>query len=65
MQQETASLPARLEVGVSGGALGVLGLSIPLPIKGTGQVDLMYLDRDLRIFRSPDLGSTAVQMRSQ
>ena len=42
----------------------MVGLSIPLPIKFTGRVDLMYLDRDLSSSHSPDVGSTAVQMRS-
>jgi hypothetical protein len=43
------------------GALHVLGTTIPLPIRGTGVFDVVYLGPQLRVFRSG--GALAVQVR--
>lgn len=35
---------------------------VPLPISGKGTFEILYLDPPLRIFRSPEIGSIAVQL---
>lgn len=39
----------------------MLGARVPLPIQGTGQFTIVYLDDQLRVFRSG--GALAVQVR--
>lgn len=63
VQEDATSLPMRIVASVATGQLIAFGFNIPLPIKGSGLVDLLYLDQDVRIFRSPQ-GSVTVQKRA-
>ena len=56
------TLPLRIRATVASGALQVGSLlRVPLPICGAGEVDLVYADRDVRVFRQPN-GGLAVQV---
>lgn len=48
---------------VAAGRLSAFGFVIPLPIKGSGLVNLLYLDQEVRIFRCLH-GSVTVQKRA-
>lgn len=61
-QDATSTLPLRIKALVSSGALRAFGREIPLPIKGSDEVELLYLDRDVRVLRSPQF-SIVVQLR--
>lgn len=56
-------LPKRIQANISAGQLHIAGLTIPLPIRGTGYFEVMYLDERLRVFRSG--GAIAVQVKEQ
>lgn len=62
-EEDATSLPMRIVASVATGQLIAFGFNIPLPIKGSGLVDLLYLDQNVRIFRSPQ-GSVTVQKRA-
>uniref|UniRef100_A0A383WJ09 Plastid lipid-associated protein/fibrillin conserved domain-containing protein n=1 Tax=Tetradesmus obliquus TaxID=3088 RepID=A0A383WJ09_TETOB len=63
LDDDASSLPAAIQANISSGLLHVLGLDIPLPIKGTGQFEVVWLDTNLRVFRSS--GAVSVQIRQQ
>jgi hypothetical protein len=63
LQDDSLSLPAPIQANISSGLLHILGLDIPLPIKGTGQFEVVWLDSNLRVFRSS--GAVSVQIRRQ
>lgn len=56
-----ASLPLRVTARVTSGALRVGSLQVPLPIRGEGEVDLVYVDERVRVFRQAN-GGLAVQV---
>ncbi|EKX38422.1 hypothetical protein GUITHDRAFT_115394 [Guillardia theta CCMP2712] len=53
LQPERTFTPKMFQAGIQSGTLHVLGLEIPLPIRGRGFAKLLYLDRNVRIFQSP------------
>jgi hypothetical protein len=59
-QDGTATLPKRIDAFIERGNIIVGDTNILLPIKGTGYFDVMYLDKQLRIFRGNN-GSLAIQ----
>jgi len=52
-QSTSDRTPKFYTADIDQGALNVLGLRIPLPIKGRGVAKLLYHDANLRIFESP------------
>lgn len=58
------TLPLRIRATVSSGALQVGALRVPLPIQGRGEVDLVYADGTVRVFRQPN-GGLAVQVERE
>lgn len=57
--------PALVRASIEGGALEAWGARLPLPIRGSGLVEVAYLDpQGLRIFRAIN-GSVSVQMRER
>lgn len=50
-----------MQANITSGNLHLFGLDVPLPIRGVGTFEVLYLDDSLRIFRS--FGSYAVQVR--
>eukprot|EP00878_Enallax_costatus_P004452 GHUV01004692.1.p1 GENE.GHUV01004692.1~~GHUV01004692.1.p1 ORF type:complete len:249 (+),score=59.85 GHUV01004692.1:276-1022(+) len=61
--EETTVLPIPVQANISSGLLHLFGLDIPLPIRGTGRFDVVYLDDKLRVFRSG--GAISVQVKQQ
>lgn len=64
IQGDSSNTPVEIEATVEKGALHLFGLRIPLPIKGSGKVNLVYIDNKskiMRIFNSQ--GSISVQVR--
>ncbi|KAF6254802.1 hypothetical protein COO60DRAFT_1634660 [Scenedesmus sp. NREL 46B-D3] len=59
----SSNLPAPIQANIRSGLLHVLGLDIPLPIRGTGRFEVAWLDGNLRVFRSS--GAVTVQIRQQ
>lgn len=55
------TLPTRFVANIERGSVVVGQRTINLPIAGQGEFDVMYLDRQLRIFRGAN-GSLAVQV---
>eukprot|EP00877_Chromochloris_zofingiensis_P012112 jgi/Chrzof1/7154/Cz02g13040.t1 len=55
------NMPKAVKANIQQGNLHIFGFDIPLPIKGTGMFEVMYLDDTLRIFKSG--ASYAVQAR--
>ena len=62
MQDDSATTPVWIEASIDSGCLHVGGREIGLPIRGSGQVSVAYLDASMRIFRDRR-GSTTVQVR--
>lgn len=60
---ENGRLPVMIRASVEGGKVCVLGKEIELPIRGKGEVKLMFIDDRLRVFQSPRNGATTVQVR--
>ena len=52
-QSTSDRTPKFYTADIDQGTLNVLGLRIPLPIKGRGVAKLLYHDANLRIFESP------------
>eukprot|EP00775_Hariotina_reticulata_P005867 gene5867-6108_t len=48
----SAICPKKIQANISSGMIHVLGFDVPLPIKGTGEFEVVYLDDRIRIFRS-------------
>ncbi len=46
------SCPKSLQANISSGLINLWGLQVPLPIKGSGVFEVLYLDDELRVFRS-------------
>jgi hypothetical protein len=63
LQDDGVNLPAAIQANISSGLLHILGLDIPLPIRGSGQFEVAWLDSNLRVFRSS--GAVTVQIRQQ
>eukprot|EP00879_Flechtneria_rotunda_P009528 GHRR01009973.1.p1 GENE.GHRR01009973.1~~GHRR01009973.1.p1 ORF type:complete len:234 (+),score=80.09 GHRR01009973.1:211-912(+) len=57
----SATLPQRVRADITSGSLHIAGLDIPLPIRGTGEFNVVYLDDKLRVFESA--GAISVQVR--
>lgn len=62
MQGASATTPQRVKAYISSGNLRAFGRDIALPIKGTGEFEVLYCDGSVRVFRSS--GSLAVQVRA-
>lgn len=60
-QDESPGLPAPIQANISSGLIHLWGLDVPLPIRGTGYFEVVYLDDRLRVFRSG--GALAVQVK--
>ncbi len=63
-QPPATQLPIHIQATVTSGTLHMLNdaLQVPLAfIRGTGEVSLVYVDRDMRVFRQGN-GSLAVQV---
>lgn len=58
-----ATMPVDIVASIERGALHVLGARVPLPIRGSGEVQLAYLGGPVRVFRAPSTGSVTVQVR--
>ena len=54
--------PKAIQANIESGKLCLRGLEVPLPIRGSGRFEVMFLDEELRIFRSG--GSIAVQIKA-
>lgn len=54
----------RTDVNISGGGVYVGALKLPLPVKGTGYVDWLYLDDELRVTRGSK-GSLFIHTKEQ
>lgn len=52
-----------MQANITSGLLHIFGLDIPLPIRGTGQFEVLYLDEKLRVFRSGR--AISVQVKQQ
>ena len=64
-QGQSTRMPLDLEASIERGALHILGRTLPLPISGTGSVQLAYTDGEaVRIFRSGN-GSVSVQVKRE
>lgn len=63
VQDDSVSLPKSIQANITSGNIHVWGLDIPLPIRGTGYFEVVYLDDRLRVFRSG--GALAVQVKEQ
>jgi hypothetical protein len=63
LQDDGRNLPAPIQANISSGLLHILGLDIPLPIRGTGQFEVAWLDSNMRVFKSS--GAVTVQIRQQ
>lgn len=66
LQDDIRTTPKRISVTITQGRLRLGGVELPLPIRGSGRFEVVYLDRDLRIFRSPfppGQGTLTVQVR--
>ncbi|GBF91172.1 metallo-dependent phosphatase [Raphidocelis subcapitata] len=53
--------PQAVRADIERGALHAFGLDIPLPIRGSGRFEVLYLDDALRVFRSGN--AVTVQMK--
>lgn len=62
-QDNSPILPKTIQANITSGLLHLFGLDIPLPIRGTGRFEVLYLDERLRVFRSG--GALAVQVKEQ
>lgn len=60
-EDDSMETPKAVSALISSGSLHLFGITIPLPIRGTGVFQVEYLDDCLRIFRSG--GAIAVQVR--
>ncbi|KAI8469863.1 MAG: hypothetical protein J3K34DRAFT_521872 [Monoraphidium minutum] len=56
-----AATPKAIRADIAFGSLHAFGRDIPLPIRGSGRFEVMYLDDTLRVFRSG--GSISVQVK--
>lgn len=61
VQDKAQTLPVNVKADIAGGNLQIFGKTLQLPIKGSGEVTIAYLDDSLRIFCSRT--GTAVQLR--
>ena len=61
MQDQTKTLPVKVRADIQGGRLQWAGKTLQLPIKGSGEVSIAYLDDTLRVLCSRT--GTAVQVR--
>ncbi|KAK9831088.1 hypothetical protein WJX74_003034 [Apatococcus lobatus] len=61
--EASPNLPKTIMAKVAGGSAKIGDLQIPLPIKGTGTVDLLYIDNSIRIFQNSQ-GSRVVQRKA-
>lgn len=62
-QDDSLDLPKPIQANIRSGLIHLWGLDIPLPIRGTGYFDVVYLDDRLRVFKSG--GALAVQVKQQ
>lgn len=60
---DSPSLPKPIQANISSGCIHVFGVDIPLPIRGTGLFEVVYLDERVRVFRSG--GALAVQVKEE
>lgn len=51
-----------MRADIDGGLLHVLGWDVPLPIRGSGEFEVVYLNKQLRVFRSGS--AVSVQVRA-
>jgi len=63
LQDDSPSLPKPIQANISSGCIHVFGVDIPLPIRGTGLFEVVYLDERVRVFRSG--GALAVQVKEE
>ena len=61
MQGQTQTMPVSVRADIAGGKLEWAGTTLPLPIKGSGEVSIAYLDDSLRVLCSRT--GVAVQVR--
>ena len=64
LQGSAARLPLDVQANIEGGELLIGSLKVPLPISGTGQFSVMYVDPDIRVFSDPQRGTVSVQMKA-
>jgi ATP-dependent RNA helicase DDX54/DBP10 len=62
-QDDSLDLPKAIQANISTGLIHLWGLDIPLPIRGTGYFEVVYLDDRLRVFKSK--GALAVQVKQE
>eukprot|EP00891_Asterochloris_glomerata_P002282 jgi/Astpho2/2282/Aster-x0524 len=63
-QGSAARLPLNVQANIKGGELLIGSFRVPLPISGTGQFSVMYVDPDIRVFSDPQRGTVSVQMKA-
>ncbi len=61
MQGQTQNMPVTVRADIAGGKLKWAATTLPLPIKGSGEVSIAYLDDSLRVLCSRT--GTAVQIK--
>lgn len=64
LQGSAARLPLNVQANIKGGELLIGSFRVPLPISGTGQFSVMYVDPDIRVFSDPQRGTVSVQMKA-
>ena len=64
LQDLAARLPLNVQANIKGGELLLGSLRVPLPISGTGQFSVMYVDPDVRVFSDPQRGTVSVQVKA-
>ncbi len=63
VQDDSTNSPKPIRADIEGGRLHLWGWELPLPfIRGSGTFEVMYLDNELRVFRSG--ASYAVQVKA-
>ena len=62
MQGQTSRMPVLVKATVQEGHLHAFGRDIPLPIRGSGYVSVMYVDGVLRVLQNRT-GAVTVQLR--
>ena len=50
--ESVKSCPKALQANIESGEINLWGLKVPLPIRGSGIFEVLYLDDELRVFRS-------------
>lgn len=61
LQDDSTQLPKRVEANITSGQLHAFGLTLQLPIRGTGYFEVIFLGEQLRVFRSGN--ALAVQVK--